>query len=213
MLTRFDSNAHRLPQTNSFADESRCPYKDGSNSTMLHYQCETVVGVSEPVLKEDYPRVETTPSAVIFWAAGYLFIDVIWAVSALFLEGRIAGKKGRITWLFRIGSLILANTKPTILTTRMKISTEFLRPPCSWPKADPYSRLFIVKICTFLNSLYMHQHQEAGDGRGAAQALLHPMGRSHSSRIDVQPRRRGRLRNRHAIPYREHIGLPTKATK
>ena len=51
------------------------------------------------------------------------------------------------------------------------------------------------------------QLEEARNGQSPAQTLLHPMGRDHSSRPDVQPRRRNCFRRRHAVPYCEQNKL------
>lgn len=56
----------------------------------MHFQCNPDIG-SDPI-PMPYPREETNSSSVIFWAAAFLVVDVLWAVSALFLDGRIAGR-------------------------------------------------------------------------------------------------------------------------
>ena len=43
------------------------------------------------MLMTTYPREETNSASVIFWAAAFIVVDMLWAVSALFLEGKIAG--------------------------------------------------------------------------------------------------------------------------
>ena len=45
--------------------------------------------------------------------------------------------------------------------------------------------------------------EEARNAKIQAQTLLHPVGRDDGARLDVQPRRRHRLRRRHAIPNRK----------
>ena len=57
----------------------------------LHFQCIPDIS-SDPYLMLTYPREETTSSSVIFWAAAFIVVDMLWAVSALFLDGRIAGR-------------------------------------------------------------------------------------------------------------------------
>ena len=88
------------PTFNLFLDERRCSYKDaaaiipGSEDFLpvypLLYECDPTTG--EPSLRTTYPREETNPSSVMFWAAAFILLDVFWAVSALFLDGRIAGR-------------------------------------------------------------------------------------------------------------------------
>ena len=55
----------------------------------LLFECDSSTG--EPVQRLTYPREETNPSSLMFWAAAFILVDVFWAVSALFLDGRIAG--------------------------------------------------------------------------------------------------------------------------
>ena len=57
----------------------------------LHFQCIPDFS-TEPVTMLTYPREETTSGSVIFWAAAFIAVDVLWAVSALFLDERIAGE-------------------------------------------------------------------------------------------------------------------------
>ena len=83
-----------------FLDERRCSYKDavaippGNENFLpvypLLFQCDKDTG--EPSWITTYPREETNPSSVMFWAAAFILLDVFWAVSALFLDGRIAGR-------------------------------------------------------------------------------------------------------------------------
>ena len=57
----------------------------------LHFQCLPDIS-TDPYQMDTYPREETNSSSVIFWAAAFIVVDMLWAVSALFLEGKIAGR-------------------------------------------------------------------------------------------------------------------------
>jgi hypothetical protein len=77
---------------NNYVGGDSCKYSDAAADdefiSSMHVEC-----TDEGILSSlGFPRKETKPKSVLIWAAVYIAIDFIWAISALFLEDKIASE-------------------------------------------------------------------------------------------------------------------------
>ena len=94
-LTFFYSNYMGGASFNDLVeDKAKCSYnpEEGSEEGVVvaiaHLNC-TDTGIEG---FEDSPRAETSPTAVLYWVAVYLTLDILWAISALFLDNKIGSE-------------------------------------------------------------------------------------------------------------------------
>jgi hypothetical protein len=76
---------------NNYVGGDSCKYSDATADddliSSMHVEC-----IDGEPLPMGFPRKETKPMSVLIWAAVYIAIDFIWAISALFLEDKIASE-------------------------------------------------------------------------------------------------------------------------
>ena len=104
-----------------------------------------------PFYREEFPRKETTPDAVTIWTAVYLCLNVIWIISALFLEENISSKQ--------IGNTLLVT--PYVLSKCPRLLRIFVRVLQGQPVLHPlgchhWNRLALQPRCIHH---FRHRHE------------------------------------------------------